>query len=73
MASILRTAYSNVLSWMKIYKISIKILLKFVLKGSINNIWALVQTMAWYHPGDKPLIKPMMVRSLTQVGVFRPL
>ena len=41
--------------------ISIKISLKFVLKGSINNIPALVQIMAWRWPGDKPLFEPMMV------------
>ena len=29
--------------------------LKFVLKGPINNIPALVQIMAWHRPGDKPL------------------
>ena len=34
---------------------SIKISLKFVRKGSINHIPALVQIMAWRHPGDKPL------------------
>ena len=31
--------------------ISIKISLKFVPKGPINNIPALVQIMAWCHPG----------------------
>ena len=36
--------------------ISIKISLKFVPKGSINNIAALVQIMAWRRPGDKPLV-----------------
>ena len=33
---------------------SIKIPLKFVPKGPINNIPALVQIMAWRRPGDKP-------------------
>ena len=41
--------------------IPIKISLKFVPKGSINNIPALVQIMAWRRPGDKPLSEPMMV------------
>ena len=36
-------------------EISIKISLKFVPKGPINNIPALVQVMAWRRPGDKPL------------------
>ena len=41
--------------------ISIKISLKFVPKGSINNIPALVQIMAWRRSCDKPLSEPMMV------------
>ena len=41
--------------------ISIKISLKFVPKGPINKIPALVQIMAWRRPGDKPLSEPMMV------------
>ena len=36
--------------------------LKFVPKGPINNIPALVQIMAWCWPGDKPLSEPMMVK-----------
>ena len=36
-------------------RISIKISPKFVPKGPINNIPALVQIMAWHRPGDKPL------------------
>ena len=35
--------------------ISLNIPLKFVPKGPINNIPALVQIMAWRRPGDKPL------------------
>ena len=41
--------------------IPIKISMKFVPKGSINNIPALVQIMAWRRPGDKPLSEQMMV------------
>ena len=41
--------------------ILIKISLKFVLQGPLNNIPALVQTMAWYRSGDKPLSESMMV------------
>ena len=40
--------------------ISIKISLKFVTKGLINNISALVQIMAWHWRADKPLFEPMM-------------
>ena len=42
--------------------IPIKISLKFVPHGPINNIPALVWIMAWRRPGDKPLSGPMMVR-----------
>ena len=52
--------------------ISIKISLKFVPKGPINNIPALVQIMAWRRPGDKPLSEPMMVSLLTHICVTRP-
>ena len=41
--------------------ISIEISLKFVLKGPMNNMAAMVQIMAWRRPGDKPLCEPMMV------------
>ena len=40
--------------------IPIKISLKFVPKGPINNIPAMVQIMAWRRPGDKPLSEPRM-------------
>ena len=52
--------------------ILIKISLKFVPKGSINNIPALVQIMAWRRPGDKPLFEPMLVRIPTHICVTRP-
>ena len=52
--------------------ISIKISLKFVPKGWINNIPALVSIMAWRCPGDKPLSEPMMVGLLTHICVTRP-
>ena len=40
--------------------IVIKISLKFVPKGPINNIPALVQIMAWRRTGHKPLSEQMM-------------
>ena len=52
--------------------IPIKISMKFVLKGQINNIPALVQIMAWRRPGDKPLSEPMMVNLTTHICVTRP-
>ena len=52
--------------------ISIKISLKFVPKGPINNNPALVQIMAWRRSGDKPLSEPMMASSPTHICVTRP-
>ena len=42
--------------------ILIRISLKFVPKGPINNIPALVQIMAWRRPGDEPLSEPMLTQ-----------
>ena len=53
-------------------RISIKISLKFVPKGPVKNIPALVQKMAWRRSGDKPLFEPMMVSLLTHIYVTRP-
>ena len=53
-------------------RISTKNSLKFVPKGLINNIPALVLIMAWRRSGDKPSSEPMLVRSLTQICVTRP-
>ena len=52
--------------------ISIKMSLKFVSKGPINNIPALVQLMAWRRPGDKPLSEPMAVSLPTHICVAGP-
>ena len=53
-------------------RISIKISLKFVPKGPINNDPALVQIMAWRRPDDKPLSEPMMVNLMMHICVTRP-
>ena len=55
-----------------------KISLKFLPKGAITNIPALVQVMAWRRSGDKPLSEPMVVRllglnELTWVDQINPL
>ena len=52
--------------------ILIKILPKFVPKGPINNIPALLQIMAWHRPSDKPLSEPMMVSLLMHICVTLP-
>ena len=64
---IFRRVFLNVNIW-----IPIKISLKFVPNGSINNIPALVQIMAWSRPGDKTLSEPMMVNLPTHICVTRP-
>ena len=51
---------------------SIKISLKFVSHGQLNNIPALVQIMASRQPGDKPLSDPVMVRLLKHKCVTLP-
>ena len=53
-------------------RISIKISLKFVYEGPINNNRALVQIIAWHRSGDKPLSEPMMVSLQTHICVTRP-
>ena len=60
----------NFLEWK--WWIPIKISLKSVPQGPINNIPALVQMMAWRPTGDKPLSGLMMVRLLTHICVTRP-
>ena len=52
--------------------ISIKMSLKPVPWGQINNIPSLVQIMAWCRAGDMRLSEPMMVSLLTHICVTRP-
>ena len=52
--------------------ISNKIYIKFVSKGPINSIPALVHIMAWCRPSDKPLSETMMVSLLTHICITRP-
>ena len=51
--------------------IPIKISLKFIPKGAINNIPALVQMMASCRPGDKPLSEPMLVSLPMHICIIR--
>ena len=48
--------------------ILIKILLKFVPKGPIDNKSALVQIMAWCQIGDRPLSEPMLTHTCSTRG-----
>ena len=53
----------NIFKWIFLNEnvwILIRIPLKFVPRGPINNIPALVQIMAWHRPDDKPLSKTMV-------------
>ena len=69
MDAISQTTHSNEFSLMKMYEV--KISLKFVPNGPINNIPALVQMMAWHRLGDKPLSESMMVNLLTHICIIR--
>ena len=42
--------------------ILIRISLKFVSKGLIDNKWALVKVVAWRQTGDTPLSEPMLAK-----------
>ena len=42
--------------------ISNKISLKYVPWDLMNTMWALVQIMAWHHPGDRPLSEPTLTQ-----------
>ena len=51
---------------------SINTSLKFVPKGTINNIPTLAQIMAWRRSGDKPISESMMINLLTHICITRP-
>ena len=53
----------NINIWM-----SNKISLKYVPWSLIDNMSALVQIMAWRHPGDKPLSEPVHRRIYAALG-----
>ena len=36
--------------------------LRFILKSLVDNMWALVQVMAWRRTGYKPLSEPMLTQ-----------
>ena len=64
----------DILKWIFLNEnvwIPIEMSLKFVPKGQINNIPALVQIMAWRRPGDKPFSEPMTVSLLSHTCVTR--
>ena len=71
-AAILQTTFSKCTFLKENVLISIKISLKLIPKGPINNILALAQIMAWHRPDDKPLSEPMTIILLTHICVTRP-
>ena len=65
MAAILQTIFSDGFLWMKSFVcILMKISLKFVPKGPIDNYLVLVEIMAWSHSdnGFKPLSALMLIQ-----------
>ena len=54
--------------WNENLSIAIKISLQFVPRGPVNKIPALVQTIAWRRPSDKPLSEPMMDSLQTHIN-----
>ena len=72
MAANFLATFSNAFSWMKVYKFRLRVHSKFVSKGPIDNIPALVEIMAWRWPGDKPLSETMMVSLLRHICVTQP-
>ena len=52
--------------------IAIKIRLKFISKGPINNMSALVQIMTWCCASDKPLPEAMMISLLMHICITQP-
>ena len=61
----------NAFSGMNMFEIPIAISLKFVPKGPINNIPALVYILPCGRPGDKPLSEAMMVSLQMHICVTR--
>ena len=59
MAAISQTIFSYAFSWIKRFVFRYKISLKFVPKGPIDNNPVLVEMMAQYLMGNKPLSEPM--------------
>ena len=60
--------FSNCISMNENLCISIRISLKFVPKGPIDNKWALVQVMAWRQIGNKPLSEAMLIHFTNTKG-----
>ena len=62
MAATSQAIFSDAFSWMKSFVFWLKISLKFVPKGIIDNNAALVQVMTWRWTGHKLLPEPMLTQ-----------
>ena len=60
MVAIFQTIFKHIFLDENVW-ILIRVSQKFVSRGPINNIQALVPIMAWNRPGDKSLSEPVMV------------
>ena len=67
-----QTTFSYPFSWMKMHKFRLRFHWSLFPRVQNTNIPALVEMMAWRHPGDKPWSEPMMVSLLTHICVTRP-
>ena len=72
MAAIFQTTFSNAFSGMKTHEFQLKISLKFVPKGAINNIPVLVQIMAWHRPGNIICFVTQYLDNLLSNGIIYP-
>ena len=72
-----QTTFSSAFSWMKILEFWLIFHWNLFLRVPLTrftdtNIPALVQVMAWRHPGDKPLSEPMLISLPTHICVTQP-
>ena len=78
MDAISQTTFSSAFYWMKMFEFRLKfhrslfLSVQLTICWHFNNMLALVQTMAWRSPGDKPLSEPMMVSLPTHICVTWP-
>ena len=76
MDAISQTTSTNAFSWMKIYEFRVRfhwiLFLMFKLAIFQPVIPALVQIMAWYRSGDKPLSAPMIISLPMHICVTWP-
>ena len=71
MAAISQTMFSNEVSWIKIFLFLIRISLKFVPKGPVDNESALVQVMAWRRTRGDELIDTEQQASISYLDNWK--